>query len=71
MLSIKEALLRFDRKTEKPYVEVKVGENEFEKKELELGVSDGVNIEVKSGITATDELKIWNKAKKDGNNNNN
>lgn len=71
VLSIKEALLRFDRKTEKPYVEVKVGENEFEKKELELGVSDGVNIEVKSGITATDELKIWNKAKKDGNNNNN
>lgn len=70
VLSIKEALLRFDKKTEKPYVEVKVGENEYEKKELELGVSDGVNIEVKSGITATDELKIWNKAKKENNNNN-
>ena len=68
VLSIKEALLRFDKKTEKPYVEVKVGEGEFEKKELELGVSDGVNIEVKSGITAEDELKIWNKAKKDSNN---
>ncbi|MEQ6123865.1 efflux RND transporter periplasmic adaptor subunit [Pseudotenacibaculum sp. MALMAid0570] len=70
VLSIKEALLRFDKKTEKPYVEVKVGENDYEKKELELGVSDGVNIEVKSGITVTDELKIWNKAKKDGNNDN-
>ncbi len=69
VLSIKEALLRFDKKTEKPYVEVKVGENEFEKRELELGVSDGVNIEVKSGITAEDNLKIWNKAKKDNNNN--
>ena len=64
VLSIKEALLRFDNKTEKPYVEVKVGENKFERKELKLGVSDGVNIEVKSGITAEDELKIWNRAKK-------
>ncbi|MFD2567860.1 efflux RND transporter periplasmic adaptor subunit [Pseudotenacibaculum haliotis] len=70
VLSIKEALLRFDKKTEKPYVEVKVGEGQFEKKELELGVSDGVNIQVLSGITADDELKIWNKAKKDDNNNN-
>ena len=65
VLSIKEALLRFDKKTEKPYVEVKIGENEFEKRELELGISDGVNIMVKSGINTTDELKIWNKANKD------
>ena len=71
VLSIKEALLRFDRKTEKPYVEVKIGEDQYEKRELELGVSDGVNIEVVSGITADDDLKIWNKAKKDDNNNNN
>tara|TARA_R110002073_G_scaffold334200_2_gene523219 strand:+ start:2375 stop:3481 length:1107 start_codon:yes stop_codon:yes gene_type:complete len=67
VLSIKEALLRFNKKTEKPYVEVKTGDNTFEKRELVLGVSDGVNIEVKSGITATDELKIWNKAKKENN----
>jgi len=71
VLSIKEALLRFDKKTEKPYVEVKTGEDTYEKRELELGVSDGVNIEVKSGITAEDQLKIWNKAKKDEKNNNN
>ena len=69
VLSIKEALLRFDKKTEKPYVEVKTGDNTFERKEIVLGVSDGVNIEVKSGITATDELKIWNKAKKENNDN--
>jgi len=65
VLSIKEALLRFDNKTEKPYVEVKTDENQFEKRELKLGISDGVNIEVISGITAADELKIWNKAKKE------
>ncbi len=65
ILSIKEALLRFDRKTEKPYVEVEVEEGKFEKRELELGVSDGVNIEVLKGIDQDDKLKIWNKAKKD------
>ena len=63
VLSIKEALLRFDRKTEEPYVEVKVGEK-FEKRTIKLGTSDGVNVEVLSGITKDDQIKIWNKASK-------
>ncbi len=65
VLAIKEALLRFDKKTEKPYVEIKTGEDTFEKKELELGISDGVNIEILSGVSADDEIKMWNKASKD------
>lgn len=65
VLSIKESLLRFDRITEKPYVEILLEDGQFEKRELELGISDGVNIEVLEGITAEDQLKIWNKAKKD------
>ena len=69
VLSIKEALLRFDRKTEEPYVEVKVGDK-FEKKEVKLGTSDGVNVEVLSGVTKDDEIKIWNKASKDDKKNN-
>lgn len=70
VLSIKEALLRFDKKTEEPYVEVKVGDK-FEKKEVKLGTSDGVNVEVLSGVTKDDEIKIWNKAKKDDEKKNN
>ncbi len=65
VLSIKEALLRFDKKTEKPYVEVKTGEDTFEKKELKLGTSDGVNVEVLEGVTKDDDIKIWNKATKE------
>lgn len=65
VLSIKESLLRFDKKTEEPYVEVKTGEDTFEKRELKLGISDGVNIQVLEGVTAADEIKIWNKASKD------
>lgn len=67
VLAIKEALLRFDKKTEKPYVEVEIAENQFEKRELQLGISDGINIMVKSGVALTDRLKIWNKAKKENN----
>lgn len=60
VLAIKEALLQFDKETEKPFVEVETGENEFERKELELGVSDGINVEIVSGIEEDAKIKIWN-----------
>jgi HlyD family secretion protein len=69
VLSIKEALLKFDKKTEEPYVEVKVGDV-FEKRDVKLGTSDGVNVEVLSGVTKDDEIKVWNKASKDDKNKN-
>lgn len=66
VLSIKESLLRFDKDTEKPYVEIKTNEKgDFEKKVLELGVSDGVNVEVLEGLKENDEVKVWNKASKE------
>lgn len=71
VMSIRESILQFDKDSEKPYVEIKTGENEFEKREIEIGLSDGVNVEVLSGITNEDELKIWNKAEKGGPNNDN
>ena len=61
VLSIKEALLQFDKETNKPYVEVETGENEFEKRELVLGVSDGIDVEIVSGIDENSKIKIWNK----------
>ncbi|SNR33579.1 efflux RND transporter periplasmic adaptor subunit [Lutibacter flavus] len=64
VLSIKEALLQFDKKTETPYVEVKTGDQEFEKRDVELGISDGINVEVLSGVDKEDEIKIWNKTSK-------
>jgi len=71
VLSIKESLLKFDKKTEKPYIEVKVGDQKFERRDVELGISDGINVEVLKGISPKDEIKIWNKAKKDEKDNNN
>ena len=60
VLSIKEAFLQFDKETNKPYVEVETGENEFEKRELVLGVSDGIDVEIVSGIDEDAKIKIWN-----------
>ncbi|ARV14056.1 efflux RND transporter periplasmic adaptor subunit [Polaribacter sp. SA4-12] len=65
VLSIKEALLKFDKKTEEPYVEVKMADGTFEKKTLKLGTSDGINVEILEGVTEEDEIKVWNKASKD------
>ena len=65
VLSIKEGLLRFDKETEEPYVEVQQADGKFKKISLKLGTSDGVNVEVLEGVTKDDEIKIWNKASKD------
>ena len=70
VLAIKEALLKFDSKTEEPYVEVKTGEGKFERKTLKLGTSDGVNVQVLEGVTLEYEIKIWNKTSKEKENNN-
>jgi len=63
VLSIKEGLVQFDDETKKPFVEVKTGEKEFERRDITLGISDGLNVEVKEGLTKDDEVKVWNKLK--------
>ncbi len=62
---IKEALLQFNRITEKPFVEILNEKGKFEKKDVELGISDGINIEILDGIEEGDKIKVWNKASKD------
>ena len=61
VLSIKEALIQYDDKTKKPFVEIETGEQKFERKDIELGISDGINVEIKSGLSLNDKIKVWNK----------
>ena len=64
VLVIPEALLQFDKKTDKPFVEVAIGaaeEQKFERKDVEIGISDGINVEIISGLTEEDLVKQWNK----------
>lgn len=72
VMAISESLLQFDSKTEEPYVEIEVGDQKFERKNIEIGISDGVNVEIITGISEDDKIKVWNKTeplKKDGNQN--
>ena len=61
VLSIKEGLVQFDEETKEAYVEVKTGDKAFERKDIQLGISDGIHVEVKEGLSAEDEIKVWNK----------
>ena len=55
VLAIKESLLKFDE--EGPYVEVETAEQVFELRRVEVGLSDGIHVEVLGGVTAADKLK--------------
>lgn len=63
VLLVKTAHVRYDE-SQKPYVEVlKTGKGQdatYEKKYITLGITDGVNVQVKSGLKKTDKIKIWN-----------
>ena len=66
VLSIKEALVQYDSKTKKPFVEIATGAQEFQRKEISLGVSDGLYVEVLDGVTQQDNIKVWNQLKPAG-----
>ncbi len=42
---------------DKKFVEVETGPQKFERREIQTGLSDGINIEVVSGLTAQDKIK--------------
>ncbi|MDA8917623.1 efflux RND transporter periplasmic adaptor subunit [Flavobacteriaceae bacterium] len=68
ILALPEALMQFDKDTEQPFVEIELEEQKFERRYIIIGISDGMNVEIISGITLEDKIKVWNKteAKKKG-----
>ncbi len=64
VLSIEESLLQFVN--DSAFVEIKTGEEKYEKRYIETGLSDGINIEIVSGIDSNDLIKDPNKKKKQG-----
>ena len=59
-LAIQESWLQFD--DEGTYVELETGDQQFERRSVETGLSDGINIEVVSGLAAEDRIKDPNSA---------
>jgi HlyD family secretion protein len=68
--SLREAVIQFDRKTQDPYVEISVGDQKFERKDVKLGISDGIHVEILEGVSEEDEVKVWNRTEERDNNNN-
>jgi HlyD family secretion protein len=56
VLALREALVQYDK--DKPFVEVETTPQTFVKRDVKLGLSDGIKVEVQSGVTAADRLKI-------------
>ena len=65
VFSIREALLQYDRITDKPFVEIQTGEGQFKKQDVKIGLSDGINVEILEGVKEGDKIKVWNKASLD------
>ena len=55
VLVVNESLLQFEG--DQVFVEVEVGDQQYERRDLEVGLSDGIKIEVLSGITIDDKIK--------------
>ncbi len=56
VLAISERLLQFEGKA--PFVEIVTGPGQFERRDVKVGLSDGLTIEVLEGLTIDDEVKV-------------
>ncbi len=56
VLAIQESLLKFSEDT--AWVEIETAPETFEKRIIKTGLSDGINVEVLSGLTKNDKIKV-------------
>jgi HlyD family secretion protein len=56
VLAIREAVVQYDG--DKPFVEIETTPQTFVKKDVKLGLSDGIKVEVLDGVTKADKIKI-------------
>ncbi len=58
VLAIKESLLQFEKDSDSAFVEIETEPQVYEKQYVELGLSDGINIEIKSGVDLKTKIKV-------------
>lgn len=64
-LLLDESLIQYDKGNNKSFVEVKQPNGSFKKTYVKLGASDGINVQILSGIDKNSEVKVWNPSDKD------
>jgi HlyD family secretion protein len=57
VMAVKESLLKFEHNGDSVFVEVETSPQKFVKRPVTLGLADGLNIEICSGLTLRDKLK--------------
>jgi HlyD family secretion protein len=55
VMAIPESLLQFEK--DSAYVEVETAPQQFEKRFIKTGISDGINIQILAGLTLADKIK--------------
>ena len=66
-LLLDESLVQYEKEkgVDKPFVEVKQPNGSFKKVYIKLGASDGINVQILSGIDKNADVKVWNPSDKD------
>ncbi|WP_407401816.1 efflux RND transporter periplasmic adaptor subunit [Chryseobacterium sp.] len=66
-LLLDESLVQYEKRSGKDvsFVEVKQKDGKFKKVFVKLGASDGINVQILSGIDKNAEVKVWNPSDKD------
>ncbi|MBW7676593.1 efflux RND transporter periplasmic adaptor subunit [Chryseobacterium chendengshani] len=66
-LLIDESLVQYEKSNgkDKSFVEVKQPDGKFKKVFVKLGASDGIKVQILSGINKNAEIKVWNPSDKD------
>jgi len=66
-LLLDESLVQYEKSNgkDKSFVEVKQPDGKFKKVYVKLGASDGINVQILSGIDKNANVKVWNPSDKD------
>ena len=64
-LLLDESLIQYDKGNNKSFVEVKQPNGRYKKTYVKLGASDGINVQILSGIDKNADVKVWNPSDKD------
>ena len=58
--ALKESVIQFDEKTQTPFVEIKIDNQTFDRRDVKLGISDGIILQLLSVVNKDEEIKVWN-----------
>jgi|TARA_B110000914_G_scaffold223529_1_gene239197 HlyD family secretion protein len=57
--ALNESVIQYDLQTKEPFIEIEIGEQKFERRKIVLGLSDGINVEIISGLKKEEKVKVW------------